>query len=54
MLLDFVAKEKDRLAAAPEKLKLLTGSKGEPSAEQGGWTAAARVLLNLDETITKE
>ena len=54
LLLDFVAKEKDRLAASPEKLKLLTGSKGDASAELGGWTAAARVLLNLDEAITKE
>jgi hypothetical protein len=54
VILEFVAKEKERLAASPEKLKLLTGSKGEASAELGGWTAAARVLLNLDETITKE
>jgi len=54
VLLDFVAKERERLAASPEKLKLLTGSKGDASAELGGWTAAARVLLNLDETITKE
>jgi len=54
VLLDFVAKEKERLAASPDKLKLLTGSKGEASAELGAWTAAARVLLNLDEAITKE
>jgi hypothetical protein len=27
---------------------------GEPDPELAGWTAVARVLLNLDETITKE
>jgi hypothetical protein len=54
LMLDFLAKQKEHLAKAPDQLKPLTGSQGETSAELGAWTAAARVLLNLDETITKE
>ncbi len=38
VLLDFLARQKDRLKELPG----------------GAWTAVARVLLNLDETITKE
>jgi hypothetical protein len=54
LLLEFLAKQKERLAAAPEQLKPLTGAKGEATPEGGAWTALSRVLLNLDETITKE
>jgi hypothetical protein len=53
-MLDFLATQKEHLAKSPDQLKPLTGAKGEATAELGAWTAAARVLLNLDETITKE
>jgi hypothetical protein len=54
VLLSFLAAQKDHLAAAPERVKELTGSKDGATPERGAWTALARVLLNLDETITKE
>ncbi|MBI3854266.1 MAG: DUF1553 domain-containing protein, partial [Planctomycetes bacterium] len=49
LLSDFLARQKQRMAAAPGKAKEL-GADPEAAA----WTALARVLLNLDETITKE
>ena len=54
VLLGFLAAQKERLAAAPDRIKELTGSKDDATPERGAWTALARVLLNLDETITKE
>ena len=54
VLLDFLARQKELLAAAPERIKELTGLKDGATPEHGAWTAVARVLLNLDETITKE
>jgi hypothetical protein len=54
LMLEFVSRQKERLAAAPDLIKLLAGPKGDAGPESGAWTAAARVLLNLDETITKE
>ena len=54
MLLDFVKKQKERLGAAPDRIKELVGAKNDPTPEQAAWTAVARVLLNLDETITRE
>jgi len=49
VLLDFLAKQKERMAAAPERAKSLGDG-----PDGAAWTALARVLLNLDETITKE
>jgi hypothetical protein len=54
VLLDFLAHQKEKLAAAPDRLPSLTGAKDDATPERGAWTAVARVLLNLDETITKE
>jgi hypothetical protein len=54
VLLDFVKKQKERLGAAPDRIKELVGAKNDPTPEQAAWTAAARILLNLDETITRE
>jgi hypothetical protein len=54
VLLDFLAHQKEKLAAAPDRLQPLTGAKDDATPERGAWTAVARVLLNLDETITKE
>jgi hypothetical protein len=31
----------------------VAGNGGGPASERAAWTAAARVLLNLDETITR-
>ena len=50
-LSDFLRRQTERMT--PERAKELAGVEGA-TAEQGAWTALARVLLNLDETITKE
>ena len=42
----------DLLGANPSLAGLLP--KGITAAQLAGWTAVSRVLLNLDETITKE
>jgi hypothetical protein len=49
VLTDFLSKQKKRLAEQMDQAKPL-GDDPEAAA----WTALARVLLNLDETITKE
>ncbi len=54
VLTAFLEHQKEKLVAAPEHLKELTGAKDGATPERGAWTALARVLLNLDETITKE
>jgi hypothetical protein len=46
------AKPWDLAAAKPEAPPALP--KGATPARLAAWTAVARVLLNLDETITKE
>jgi mono/diheme cytochrome c family protein len=56
-LLTFLAREERELAADPDAAKALapTGTPaGVPSAKAAAWTGLARVLLNLDETITRE
>jgi hypothetical protein len=45
-------RQTQRFAQGKLKAADLTGS--EDNAQLAGWTALARVLLNLDETITKE
>jgi len=42
----------DLLGANPSLAALLP--KGVTAAQLAGWTLVSRVLLNLDETITKE
>jgi hypothetical protein len=54
VLLEFLALQKERLSRAGDRLKELVGPQEQPTAERAAWTALARVLLNLDETITKE
>jgi hypothetical protein len=45
--------ERDRLASL--HARRLAAETGEPAARQrAAWIAVARVLLNLDETITRE
>ena len=63
-LLEFLQKQKDRFAAEPEQnaIQLATGSlegKLELPAhvavsDVAAWTAVTRILLNLDEVVTKE
>jgi hypothetical protein len=51
VLLAFLERQTAKLT--PERAKELAGVEGA-TPERGAWTALARVLLNLDETITKE
>ena len=61
-LLALLKKQEERFAADTAKAKELGGEKFDPwlvpdgttHARIAAWTAVARVLLNLDETITKE
>ncbi len=63
-LLAFLQKQKDRFAAEPEQnaIQLATGSpEGKldlsanvAASDVAAWTAVTRVLLNLDEVVTKE
>jgi hypothetical protein len=63
-LLAFLQKQKDRFAAGPEQnaIQLATGSSegkldlpaGVAASDVAAWTAVTRVLLNLDEVVTKE
>jgi hypothetical protein len=48
-LLSLLQKEKDRFAKPGAKLPA-----GVTTADAAAWTVVARVLLNLDETVTKE
>jgi hypothetical protein len=48
-LLTLLKKEKERFAKSGAKLP-----EGITSADAAAWTVVARVLLNLDETVTKE
>jgi hypothetical protein len=54
ILTAFLEHQKEKLGAAPERLNALSGVKDGATPERAAWTALARVLLNLDETITKE
>jgi hypothetical protein len=59
-LAKLLAKQRQRFATAGARPGGLLGAvpaaglKGVPPAEAAAWVAVARVLLNLDETITKE
>ena len=62
-LLEFLARQKERFQTEPESQArlLVHGSEQTPElpvdvsvAELAAWTAVSRVLLNLDEVITKE
>ena len=49
----FLAQQRADLAKKPEEVKLLIGD-GSDAAERAAWVMTARVLLNLDEFITRE
>jgi hypothetical protein len=53
-LLKFFHAQRDRFAKGELKpAEFLGAEKGDHLNEQASWTALARVLLNLDETVTK-
>jgi hypothetical protein len=54
-LLDYVAAERADLNRRPDAAKRIAPAPpaGQPAAEAAAWTLAASVLLNLDETVTK-
>ncbi len=56
VLLNLLEKERSRFAAPQARAEELTGPPpaGTKPADMAAWTVVARVLLNLDETITKE
>jgi mono/diheme cytochrome c family protein len=56
VLLNLLEKERQRFHATKAKPEELTGKPpaGAKAADLAAWTVVARVLLNLDETVTKE
>jgi hypothetical protein len=57
VLADLLSKQKTEFGENPQLAKeLLTGQQTDdlPAADLAAWTVVARVLLNLDETITRE
>jgi hypothetical protein len=54
MLLNFKARQMERLEKGELDPGAIAGLEGGSNFEQAAWTLAARVLLNLDETIVKQ
>ncbi|WP_165249103.1 PSD1 and planctomycete cytochrome C domain-containing protein [Paludisphaera soli] len=54
VLSTLLRKQAERFASGEADPAKLSGVAGESAAEHASWTVVARVLLNLDETITKE
>jgi hypothetical protein len=52
-LLDFVQRQRQRLAVGELNAEKIAGAPGAGSTEHALWTALSRVVLNLDEAITK-
>jgi hypothetical protein len=51
----YLDQQRQEYAVAQEAAGKLAGEAGEkPAAEAAAWTALARVLLNLDEFVTRE
>ena len=55
-LLEYLESQREHFAASPESPAQVAPSKSGESnaAETAAWTMVARVLLNLDEFITRE
>ena len=51
LCLEFVGKERARLSASTADAKALAGGNG--TAREGALVGLARVLLNLDEAVTR-
>jgi hypothetical protein len=63
VLEDFLARQRERFAAPDANPASLLADEGQPQpalpsgvtvADLAAWTATARVVLNLDEAITRE
>jgi len=54
VLLDFFARRRKSSPPRPTGSRSSPAPRDDATPERGAWTAVARVLLNLDETITKE
>ena len=52
-LLDFLAEQRAWAAEHPDEAKKLAGEGNSDATERAAWTATARVLMNLDEFVTK-
>jgi len=50
----FLEKQRTRLAAGELDASAILQSEGEADPEHAAWTLAARVMLNLDETVTRQ
>jgi hypothetical protein len=53
-LLEFLFKQRDNFLHHPEEMKGLVDAKSKEPAREAAWVLLARVLLNLDEMITRE
>ncbi|HYG73656.1 MAG TPA: PSD1 and planctomycete cytochrome C domain-containing protein [Planctomycetota bacterium] len=53
MLLAFVSKQREAFKTKAENASKLAGAGEGDAAERAAWTALARVVMNLDETVTK-
>jgi len=52
-LIDFYRQQLARFSSGELDSKLIANSE-EPSPKLAAWSMVARVLLNLDETVTKQ
>jgi hypothetical protein len=53
-VVEFVKRQRERLAKKELDATKIAGSGDGHGVERAAWTAAARVVLNLDEAVTKE
>ena len=51
---ELIAQQLEEFKSDPKAAQQIAGAKNADSARLAAWTAVARVLLNLDETITRE
>jgi hypothetical protein len=54
MLVAFAAKERERFSAHDSRAAKVAGEKSDDAAERATWTAVARAVMNLDESVTKD
>ncbi len=52
-LLDFLRRQTDRLASSELDAAKISGAEGPGARTHAAWTALSRVILNLDEYVTK-
>ena len=51
---ELLKEQREHFIKAPEAAKQFVDGHEDAAPERAAWTAVARVMLNLDETITKE